>query len=130
MKRLAKVAMVAVVVAVALGATLPYESVKAQLRDVESLLKVSAGRYDNAAKQVIVADNTLDAMATNYADLIETIDGYAPSDAAETLAKAELAKFISRRAVLKANTAAAKAAFAAIEAHGAAAVKAKLAELD
>lgn len=112
------------------GAMLPYYSVKQQLDDAASLLKVSAGRYANASAQVTAADNTLGAMATVYADLVETVGNYGTEDAAEAHAKAELAKLLAERTTIKAKTDAAKAAFTAIEAHGAAAVKAKLAELD
>ena len=129
MRKLALVALVAVAI-MAMGATIPYYAVKQQMNDAADLLKASANRYSQASQAVVVADNSLGAMATTYADLTETVGAYGTADAAEAHAKAELAKLLAERTAIKAKTDAAKAAFTAIETHGAAAVKAKLAELD
>lgn len=122
-RKLALVALVAVAFMV-MGAILPYYTVKQQMNDAADLLKASANRYSQASQAVTVADNSLGAMATTYADLAETVGAYGTADAAEAHAKAELAKLLAERTAIKDKTDAARACFLAIEDHGAAAVKA------
>ena len=133
MKRLAMVAMVAFAVAVGLGAVTPGYTVDTQLDSIAGILTTSSQRLAQAASTVERVDNTLGGMAENYAGLIATVNGYVTDDgvrdALEIGRQERLAEYIAARATMKAESDAAKACFAAIQAHGAAAVKAKIAEL-
>lgn len=109
-----------------------YTAVEAHLDSIRGDIISAGNGYARAASTVTAADNVLAALPTTYAATIAEINAQAaanPNDAAWQMAASRLAKMATEFQALKAKTAAAKAAFASIETHGAAAVAAKLGEL-
>ena len=86
-------------------------------------------RLDSGSQQVTQADNVLANLATTYAPVATEIQK-APDETAWNVLKDRLAKMLVEKSNLKADSACAKACFAAIHTHGAGAVAAKIGELE
>jgi hypothetical protein len=78
-----------------------YTEVKAGLDSIATLITSSGKMRDNAQAQLLSARNQLANITTQFADVIATIDGYAPTGAAETFAQAEKAKLQADFTALK-----------------------------
>ena len=131
MRRLWLVAMAAFV---GLGAVTPGSTVDTQLSSIAGILGVSEQRLDSAAAAEQAVDNTLGGLATTYAELIATVNGYVTddgvSDDLEKVRQQRLAERIAERAVLKDRSSAAVVFQAALTTHGATKVKAALAGIE
>lgn len=66
--------------------------VKAVLDSIATIIAGSAQKQAQAKAALLAARNQLVAIPTQYAGVVTTIDGYAPSGAFETLAKDEKAR--------------------------------------
>jgi len=89
-------------------------------------------RYASAKTTLTQAKNSLDGMATVYAEVVAAVNAGAaanPTDAAWQTIKAEKDLAIAERATVLADVDCLLAAFAKLDSHGAAAVLAKLDEL-
>jgi len=76
--------------------------VKAGLDEMAAAIAAVRTRYASAKSNITGGSAALGNIPTKYADVIATIDGYAPLGAFETLAKDEKSKLASEYLALKA----------------------------
>lgn len=81
-----------------------YSEVKAGLDDVSSIIREQRVIMLKAKTAAAASSVVLSGLATQYADVIATINGYGTANAAESLAKADLAKLTTEFQTLKALT--------------------------
>lgn len=79
-----------------------YSEVKAGLDDVAQIIRDQKAVMLKAKSNAALASAALGGLATTYADLIATINAYGTANAAEALAKADLAKLVTEFGALKA----------------------------
>lgn len=75
--------------------------VKVSLDAVAAAIVKGRARLAEAKATATEVSTTLDGLATTYADVVATVEGYAPADAFEENAKAELAKLVAEFVALK-----------------------------
>lgn len=78
-----------------------YSEVKAGLAEVATLIRDQKAVMLKAKSNAGLASAALAEVPTKYSDLITTINGYGTSNAAEALAKADLAKLTTEFQALK-----------------------------
>lgn len=78
-----------------------YSEVKAGLDNIASVIRQQRQRLVQTKGEASSASVALAALANDYADVINTVEGYGTSDAAEKLAKADLAKLTTEFVALK-----------------------------
>lgn len=78
-----------------------YSEVKAGLDDVAGIIREQRAVMAKAKSNAALASAALAAVPTTYADLVSTINGYGTANAAEALAKADLAKLTTEFQALK-----------------------------
>ena len=81
-----------------------YSEVKAGLDAVAEVIRNNRSKVLGYKSGAAVASGELAGLVTTYADVIATINGYGTSNAAEALAKADLAKLTTEFNALKAIT--------------------------
>lgn len=79
-----------------------YSEVKAGLDAVAEIIRGARSKVLGYKAGASVVSGELSSLATTYADVIATINGYGTSNAAEALAKADLAKLTTEFNALKA----------------------------
>lgn len=75
--------------------------VKDGMNGIAQLIAGARQQRDRAKAQLLTARNQLANIPTQFADVIATINGYAPTGAFETLAKDERAKLATEFTSLK-----------------------------
>lgn len=75
--------------------------VKAGLDDAASRIREQRAVVEKAQQNAQLASDNLALIATDYAELISTVNAYGTSDAFESLSKAELAKLTTEFGSLK-----------------------------
>lgn len=89
--------------------------VKAGLDDVAAEIRAERQALKTASARVSASVSNLNALATKYAALVSTVNGYTPTGAFETAAKDELTKLASEFTSLKTKATTAKTALDAID---------------
>lgn len=77
--------------------------VKAGLDDIAAAIRENRTVMAGCKAKAATVSTSLDGLATDYADVVNTINGYASdtTDAFEMVAKAELAKLVAEFGALK-----------------------------
>lgn len=78
-----------------------YSEVKAGLDEIASIIRENRAVMTKVKSNAALASNSLADLATTYADVVATINGYGTANAAEAAAKAELAKMVTEYTALK-----------------------------
>jgi uncharacterized protein involved in exopolysaccharide biosynthesis len=78
-----------------------YTEVKRSLDDIAQIINTERQSFASAKARIQTGSANLNAITTQYADVITTIDAYTGTDAAETLAQAEKAKLAAEFTELK-----------------------------
>jgi hypothetical protein len=89
--------------------------VKSGRQAVSDRIEQNRQRLISAKGQTTLAFNELNAIPTDFADVITTIDGYAPTGEFEALSQDEKAALTSEFLALKAKAQTAQTALAAID---------------
>lgn len=89
--------------------------VKAGLDDIATVIRTERKAVILAIARITAAEARLNNLATEYADVIATIDGFIPTGAAETLAKDDKARLQAEFVELRTKTTTAKTGLAAID---------------
>lgn len=79
-----------------------YSEVKHGLDAVAGVISDQRAVMVKVKSNAALASSALDALATDYADVVATINAYGTTNAAEAAAKAELAKMVAEYQALKA----------------------------
>lgn len=77
--------------------------IKAGLDDIASIIRAQTVAVSKAQQNVAAASAVLAALATDFADVVSTVQAFTPTGAFQTNAKDELAKLISEYQALKAK---------------------------
>ena len=77
--------------------------VKKSLDDIATIIVTERQAFANAKARIQAASANLNAITTQYAAVISTIDAYVPSGAFETLAQDEKARLATEFTALKAS---------------------------
>lgn len=80
-----------------------YSQVKAALDAVADSIAKNRARMVDVKATATEVSAALAALPTTYADVVTTINGYGTTNAAEALAKADLAKLATEYTALKAD---------------------------
>jgi hypothetical protein len=88
--------------------------VKSGLDDISAVIRNGRQAAAQVKARITALEAELGAVPTTFADLLATVNAYTPSDAFETLSKAELAKLTTEFVALKAAALTAKNALASI----------------
>lgn len=86
---------------------------KLSLQAVAEQISQERKRLVRAKSSFAQVETTLNQLPTQHSDLIDTINGYAPTGAAETLYKDELSKLVAEFNALKTEVTSAKLDLAA-----------------
>lgn len=78
-----------------------YSEVKTGLDAIAAVIAEQRAVMGKVKSNSALASTTLADLATDYADVVATIQGYGTADAAEAAAKAELGKLVAEFTALK-----------------------------
>jgi hypothetical protein len=88
--------------------------VKAGLDEIAQIVRTARTQLTQSKLQVAAIEAQLNNIPATYADVLATINGFAPTGAYQTLAKDELAKLTTEFQALKSATTATKTDLAKI----------------